>query len=80
MILNTIAALMTRALSWHGPASGLASSAPRAALCDAEVWVGPVSGAARCELEPGHGKWHRSVDAGWEWSEGQLWPLPHRVA
>lgn len=80
MILSSIAALVTRGMSWHRGGSGRTVSSPSAELCDAEVWVGPVSGAAHCELEHGHGKWHRSDNAGWEWSDGQLWPLPRRVA
>jgi hypothetical protein len=45
--------------------------------CDAGIWVGPVTGLVCCQLENGHpSRWHRSDEAGWEWSEGQLWPLP----
>ena len=48
----------------------------RTGLCGAKIELGPVSGVARCELEVGHtSTWHRSDDAGWEWSTGQLWPL-----
>jgi hypothetical protein len=49
--------------------------------CQVEMWVGPVSGTIRCELEQDHTcHWHRNEGAGWEWDEGQLWPLPPRRA
>ncbi|HYA68458.1 MAG TPA: hypothetical protein VED63_06975 [Acidimicrobiales bacterium] len=49
--------------------------------CQVEIWIGPLSGVVRCQLERGHDStWHRSHDAGWEWAGEQLWPLPPRRA
>lgn len=49
--------------------------------CDGGIWIGPVTGLVRRQLEAAHpSRWHRSEDAGWEWVDGQLWPLPPRRA
>lgn len=50
--------------------------------CDGGIWIGPVTGLVSCQLEAGHASpWHRSEKAGWEWTDGQLWPFaPIQVA
>jgi hypothetical protein len=80
VILTAIVTLPLRTAGWLRPAGAPVSTADAASACGTEIWIGPVSGAARCELQSGHGKWHRSDEAGWEWCDGQLWPLPRQVA